>query len=562
MMMTAAAAKRWVDQSMIAAQFEWRSLVAIRKVTARRKSAASQQTNRCRATRFRRRSGCIGSMPERARDRALELARVGYIALTRHATIAQFNRAASMLLGIDRKHPCDCSFAHFVLPEDRDGWRRYFVRLIDSRERQGIELRLVRGNGVAFDVRLEGIASDESQQGDTVCLTVVDISERKRLEAMLTEQKAEAEARAQALAEAERFARATIDALRSRVCVLDERGQIIATNRMWRESPPSATGGARRPPECAACLTMPHTMPCWSRDAAARVDRAIEELLAGRRDRFSIEYQCRMEPSMRWFEMHVSRFACDGPVRLVVMHDEITERKRAVQAERDGAERIKRLGAHLETLREEQSALIARELHDELGATLTMLKLGLATLADDVEQSDSARTRFSEMLGGVESALQVVKRVSSSLRPATLDTLGLVATIESYAAQFSHSTGIVTVLRLPDHVALSRIGAATVFRIIQEGLTNVARHAGASKVAIGARKCMTSGDHGGVLIVRLRDNGSGIAENEQRRHDAFGLMGMRERAQHIGGSFTIDSRPGQGTRLTLCLPLDGKAESQ
>ena len=397
-------------------------------------------------------------------------------------------------------------------------------------------------------VRLVGAMTDitASKHAEATLLRLNDALEEK-----VVARTAEVEARSQALAEAERFARATIDSLSSSLCVLDEHGRIIATNRTWRESTVGTWDGLDRPGSCQDCLAMPFRMPCWSQKTAVDVDHAIQDLLAGKRQTFSLEYECRSPASARWFEMHVTRFPGDGPVRLVVTHDEISERKRAAEDQKRNAERIKQLGVHLETLREQQSEMIARELHDELGATLTMLKLGLATTAEEVVAGSQAlRTRFDGLLEQVDTALRVVKRVSSSLRPATLDTLGLVATIRWYVAQFSRNTGIDTALWLPDYVRMSPVGNTTVFRIIQEGLTNVAKHSGASKVTINVRK------HARELIVRLIDNGTGITESDLQRQDSFGLMGMRERAEHLGGTLSIGRRPGRGTRLVLRIPID------
>ncbi len=501
---------------------------------------------------------------ERARDRYLDLfefAPVGYVTLTRQAAIADANLTACALFGIERKQLRNRRFAELVLPADRDAWHRYFAALVRNQGDPGVELRLSRPDGGALTARLEGVALESGGGRERVRLTVKDISGQKRLEAMVARKTEEAEERAQALAEAERFARATIDALPYRLCVLDEHGRIVATNKMWRESVDGSSDGIMRPVACASCLTVPTEMPCWPADMAASVRRQLDELLADSGQQFSIEYECRTDAGARWFAMHVSRFPGEGPVRRVVLHEDITERKRAAHAEQESAARLKRLGGHLETLREEQGAKFARELHDELGATLTMLKLGVATLADELAQTDATRARFDEVLGGVDSALQVVKRVSGSLRPATLDTLGLVATIRTHASQFSRSTGIATVLHLPDDIRLSRAGTTTVFRIVQEGLTNVARHAGAKTVTIRARTCTTAGGEG-VLIVRLRDDGSGIDVAEQSGQDAFGLIGMQERAQHLGGALAIRSRPGQGTALALRIPLDDRAGGQ
>ncbi|NMG74000.1 PAS domain-containing protein [Aromatoleum diolicum] len=629
---------------------------------------------------------------EDARDRYVDLfefAPVGYLTLTRQGTIDEINLTGTNLLGAERKQVLGRRFAHFVLPEDRDRWHVYLVDVAKHSGSRDCELRLLRGEGACFYARLNGIGVTSTADRIAVRITLTDISEQKRMEALneselrlrmamqamsggiydwdrrtgslywssdlsqvcgiaprdfrpdrrwwrqrvhpedlrlirpvivsalktrtnqfqveyrirhedgrwgyvadrgqivrdatgrvvrvvgamtditaskhaeaallrlndaleekVVERTAEVEARSQALAEAERFARATIDSLSSSLCVLDEQGRIIATNRTWREWAIGTGDRVARARGCQDCRATPFRIPCWSAETATSVHDAIQDLLARKRRTFSLEYECRAPAGSSWFEMHVTRFPGDGAVRLVVTHDEISERKRAAEDQKRTAERIKQLGLHLETLREQQSAMIARELHDELGATLTMLKLGLATTAEEVASSEPLHTKLYGLLEQADAALRVVKRVSSSLRPATLDTLGLIATIRWYVTQFSRNTGIATVLRLPEYVRLSQLGNTTVFRIIQEGLTNVAKHSGASKVTINARK------HDGALIVRLVDNGSGITESDLQRPDSFGLMGMRERAEHLGGTLSIGSGPDKGTQLMLRIPLD------
>ena len=199
---------------------------------------------------------------------------------------------------------------------------------------------------------------------------------------------------------------------------------------------------------------------------------------------------------------------------------------------------------------EARNAEVARELHDELGASLTMLKLGLATLADQPPKADASNT-FAALLEQVDNALKVTRRISGSLRPATLDTLGLVTTVKSHVRQFSLTTGIETKL-IPAKVRFTLPDATNiaVFRIIQEALTNVAKHSGASHVIINARKYREA------MIVRIVDDGTGIRDRAMQKPEAFGIIGMRERAQHIGGTLSIGSgRNGRGTRLTLRVPI-------
>ena len=183
-----------------------------------------------------------------------------------------------------------------------------------------------------------------------------------------------------------------------------------------------------------------------------------------------------------------------------------------------------------------------------------MLKLGLATTVGGLELPPNTQARFERLLEQVDSALKTVKRISANLRPALLDTLGLVATVKWYAADFSRMTGIATEVSLPEHLKLSVVRDTAVFRIVQEALTNIARHARASKASISMEIVK------GMLDVKIRDNGIGLAESERYKHDSFGLIGMQERAQYLGGWLSICSQPGEGTCLTLHIPLEDWAQ--
>jgi signal transduction histidine kinase len=252
--------------------------------------------------------------------------------------------------------------------------------------------------------------------------------------------------------------------------------------------------------------------------------------------------------------MKMSAFTSDGPLRLVIKHENITARKLAEEERLESARRLKRLAAHLETVREEQSATIAREVHDELGGTLTMAKLGLATLADELQDSTPQHDSLLRILDQVNAALQTVKRISADLRPATLDTLGFIATIKWYATRFSQMTGIDIDLHLPEYVRLSRNSSTAAFRIVQEALTNVAKHADASLVCIEMDKIDD------LLIIEIRDNGIGLNDAYRLKHESFGVIGMLERARNLGGQLSITSTPGAGTCLVLRIPLDNSDE--
>lgn len=473
------------------------------------------------------------------------------------STHAEAWGAAKLSNGVSRH-----SWRTNINPADLQLMRRDFKAALKRRsQRFSVEYRLRRQDGSWRYVSDRGlIVRDASGRLLRLVGTLTDITERKAeeerrahsadiLEEAVAQRTAELMNALQGLRDAERFARGTIDSLSSRLCVLNEHGEIIATNRAWDEYAQGACGNALGAQQ-GGCPGAPFALPCWSGRVSTCTERAVRDIVTGAQDSFQMEYECALRGAARWFEMSVTRFAGEGPVRLVVRHDEITERKLAELNQNLASARVKQLGSHLETVREEQNAMIARELHDELGASLTMLKLGLASAATDAAGGKVNAARLEALVGLVDSGLQVVKRISANLRPATLDTLGLVATIKWYVEQFSRTTGIASVLRLPDWLSLSAAANIAVFRIAQEGLTNVARHSGADWVRVSMF------EYRGVLILRIVDNGSGVSARSLERPDSFGVIGMHERAQHLGGSLAITNRASGGACLTLQVPLD------
>jgi len=397
--------------------------------------------------------------------------------------------------------------------------------------------------------------------------SLTDVSARKQaeedlrrfsdsLEELVAQRTVEVEERSRALLESERFARATIDALSSSVCVLDGTGHIITVNKAWREFAQNNGAPLEQVCEGADYLAICDAASGATDPVAAQVAAAIRQFIAGRRQDFSIEYECHSPETRRWFAMKLSCFPGADPLRLVVKHEEITERKLAAEEQLESTRRLHRLAAHLESVREEQSTTIAREVHDELGGTLTMVKLSLAIVANGVAESTPLHDSLRGILDQIDMALLTIKRISSDLRPATLDTLGLVAAIKWHVAQFSKMTGIVTDLHLPEYVRLSRGRSTAIFRIIQEALTNVAKHAGASTACVAISKDR------GELIIEVSDNGIGITKSNRFKPDSFGLIGMHERAQYLGGTLSVTGMPNAGTRLNLLIPLDDLKEDR
>ncbi|CAG8869854.1 Membrane-bound lytic murein transglycosylase F [Pseudomonas fluorescens] len=228
---------------------------------------------------------------------------------------------------------------------------------------------------------------------------------------------------------------------------------------------------------------------------------------------------------------------------LVVFLTDITERRRALAAQRE-------LSAHLESVREEEKARIAREVHDELGQVLTVLKLEVSMCELAYAELDPGlNERLSSMKRLIAQLFQQVRDVASALRPPILDA-GIASAIEWQARRFEARTQIPCLVRVPDTLpALSDAKATGLFRILQEALTNVMRHAQAHTVQIELVL------QGAGLQLTVIDDGLGF-NMQQTRPTSFGLVGLRERVLMLGGSLTLDSEPGEGTSLSVAIPLD------
>jgi PAS domain S-box-containing protein len=211
---------------------------------------------------------------------------------------------------------------------------------------------------------------------------------------------------------------------------------------------------------------------------------------------------------------------------------------------------LRDLTARLQLVREEERTSIAREVHDELGQALTGLKLDLAWLKSRIPDRPPLTDRVQSIIVRIDGAMDTVRRIATDLRPSVLDELGLVAATEWQCQEFERSTGIPTQLEVQAaHPDLEKSCATTVFRILQEGLTNVARHARATRVHVGLRVSAEE------LTLSVKDNGSGISEAVLSSRRSLGLIGIRERAIACGGELMIRGVRGQGTTLALRIPL-------
>ncbi|UXU91043.1 PAS domain S-box protein [Burkholderia sp. S-53] len=245
-----------------------------------------------------------------------------------------------------------------------------------------------------------------------------------------------------------------------------------------------------------------------------------------------------------------------GKLYTVMLRD-ITERLRAENALKQSRQELRELSANLQNVREEEKTRIARELHDDLGQQLTALKMDLSVVEQQLrvpgraQPDEDMQSHLQGMRRLIDATVASVRRIAADLRPVMLDDLGLVPAIEWLANDFTNRYGIDVERHIETGgLTFTSAGATTLFRIVQEALTNVARHADATRVALRLDV------EDGFCVLRVADNGRGAAPGGPAHEDkSFGLIGIRERAHMLGGTVTIDTALARGFSITVAFPL-------
>jgi len=227
------------------------------------------------------------------------------------------------------------------------------------------------------------------------------------------------------------------------------------------------------------------------------------------------------------------------------------ERKRAEEKLRKSHEQLRALSVYLQYVREDERIRISRQVHDELGQALTGLKMDLYWMSTRLPtKAKAVQEKIKLMSNNIDDTIQTVRRISTELRPGILDDLGLVAALEWQAHEFQHRTGIQCRVssELQEAILDEDLNTAF-FRIFQETLTNIIRHANASRVEVHLKR------ESGNLVLQVRDTGRGISEAEISNTQSIGLLGMRERAALLGGEVSFKGIPDKGTTVRVAIPL-------
>jgi len=261
----------------------------------------------------------------------------------------------------------------------------------------------------------------------------------------------------------------------------------------------------------------------------------------------------------RWLDFGAGFIQYKGKPAAIGVAFDITERKKVEEKLNTSNQQLRKLMAKLHSIREEESTRIAREIHDELGQTLTGIKMDLSFLEDAVSNMGKSQEcrklleKISSTTKLADNAIQTMRKITTELRPAILDSLGISAAVEWQAEEFKNRTGIRCEYYPPgEQIHLDRNSSIAIFRVLQESLTNIIRHAKANKVSITLAK------NENMLQLEIKDNGIGISDSDIKKVNSFGILGMKERIWLLNGTFDIKGIPNKGTTVTVKIPLTNK----
>ena len=239
----------------------------------------------------------------------------------------------------------------------------------------------------------------------------------------------------------------------------------------------------------------------------------------------------------------------ERPAILFISRD-IAERRIFEEKLKQRTNQLRNLASKLQSIREEERKMISREIHDELGQMLTVLKIQISLLSNKITNNDIIKSKFKSVEKLIDNSIESVQKISSKLRPGLLDELGLIPAIEWQTQDFMEKTGIDCACTLPkEEINLDQDKSTALFRIFQESIFNTARHANASKIFINLSAVNND------LVLEIIDNGKGITQNQINDPKSLGLLGMKERAFILGGSVEIKSSMNNGTLVKAVIPF-------
>jgi PAS domain S-box-containing protein len=449
-----------------------------------------------------------------------DLGPIGFLMLDHRGRIVEFNQYAARLLALPGNWLVRCPFIVFVAKHDIS---RFIQCLMDSTSNVGathIELDLLIEKRV---VPVQISLTTTIDKGIVHRMGIMDLTESRMTQSQLQN----------SLARWHSLVQNAPDT----IMTLDRFGKIIFVNRpVWGYSEDVLTGTS--------------IFDYVPEIEITKLQRCLNEVF-----RSETRSECEIlkveDNRQTWFMFSfgpAKEGAATASSLSTVLIRDISEQKLGAEILRASGDQLREFAARIDTVREEERTRVARELHDELGQLLTILKLDLAWMQGKLGRSD-LRKKMKAIIAHVDDTIGRVRRITSELRPFILDDLGLGPAIEWQAYEIQRRTGIrIQVISDADSARLANEASAATFRVVQEALTNVVRHAEATRV----RVTMKSQEH--ALKISIEDNGKGITEAQITDVKSLGIVGMKERIARIGGEFNIFSEPDKGTRLDMIIP--------
>jgi PAS domain S-box-containing protein len=252
---------------------------------------------------------------------------------------------------------------------------------------------------------------------------------------------------------------------------------------------------------------------------------------------------------IKWMENHVTFINWEGKPATLNFLTDITERKLAEQDLQYMKESLENLTKHLDDIRENERTLISREIHDEFSQSLTALKIDLKWLLGKMAIGSEEETKMEEMIELVNTTGDIAQRISSELRSPILDDLGLAATLEWYCNEFEKRTGLQVNIELDEVQSEETNNNLVIYRVLQESMTNIIRHASAKRIQVKLCKIKKN------IVLSVQDDGIGISSEKIKSSKSLGLIGMFERVRQSGGHMEITTQPKGGTKITINIPV-------
>lgn len=414
----------------------------------------------------------------------------------------------------------------YAQPERRELVKGIYKNVLTGKtEELELNLPLHEGSSKVFLIKFKP-ARNETDEVIGVFVTIRDITERKKSEMLIQAEKT--------------FSDSLINSLPGIFYLYDEKGVFSRWNKNFEE----ISGYS------AEEIKHMHPLDFYDEDEKLLIKNKIDTVFTHGSDEITAHFYTKDKKKKPYY-FNGHKILISGNSYLIGVGIDITERIIAEKELLVYTEEIKRLTAHLEQVREDERTRIAREVHDELGQQLTGLKMDASWLSKKIAREQTAiHKKLAEMTSLMDHTIKTIRRISTDLRPGILDDLGLVAALEWQSAEFEKQYGIACIFKSDVHdLHTERQLATTVFRIYQEALTNVARHAQATEVESTFQQTATH------LILMVKDDGQGFDDREVKSKGTLGLIGMRERALMVGAELSIESKKDTGTIVKLQIPL-------